>query len=159
MKGTLEERFWAKVHKTKTCWEWTAFRMPFGYGQFAPRGKMKYAHRVSWELEYGPIPEGMCVLHKCDVPYCIRPDHLFLGTHQDNMDDMVSKGRTGGYDKKGEANPKGKLTENMVRIARAVYGTEIDGKKVSYQRIADAFGVQKSCIAHIIQGRKWTHLA
>jgi hypothetical protein len=90
----IEVRFWAKVNKTPTCWLWTAStRKGRGkYGQINLNG-MQRAHRVSWQLAYGPIPNGLHVLHKCDVPACVRPGHLFLGTHRDNMDDARQKGR------------------------------------------------------------------
>jgi len=93
--ATPEERFWGHVQKTETCWLWVAALNNKGYGKFLSlaHGPGTYAHRFSWMLHYGPIPQGLCVLHKCDVPRCIRPDHLFLGTHKDNMRDMVAKGR------------------------------------------------------------------
>lgn len=93
---SLAARFWAKVNKTPTCWLWTANRLPKGYGVInvgGRAGSQQLAHRVSWELHFGPIPDGLWVLHRCDNPPCVRPDHLFLGTVQDNVDDMVTKGR------------------------------------------------------------------
>lgn len=102
----LERRFWAKVNKSGPipahvphlgeCWEWTAYRMANGgYGQIRLPKKNLSAHRASWLLTYGAIPEGMQVCHKCDNPPCVRPDHLFVGTAQDNMRDMIAKGRKG----------------------------------------------------------------
>ena len=95
-----EARFWAKVELTLDgCWLWTGSKTgpgPYttgGYGTVYWRGEYLLAHRVMWELANGPIPEGMHVLHRCDVRNCVRPDHLFLGTHQDNMADMARKGR------------------------------------------------------------------
>lgn len=85
--------FWAKVHKTDDCWEWTAARMSSGYGGFYwQRGRVP-AHRFSWEIAFGAIPEGMFVCHHCDNRLCVRPDHLFLGTALDNARDCVAKGR------------------------------------------------------------------
>lgn len=88
-------RFWAKVNKKgkNQCWEWTAARDPFGYGRFGLNGKICTASRFSWELHYSPISKGMCVLHKCDNPPCVNPNHLFLGTRSDNVADMIAKGR------------------------------------------------------------------
>lgn len=86
------ERFWSKVLSGDGCWEWTASKDRKGYGKFGPT---KSAHRVSYELERGPIPSGLFVCHHCDNPSCVRPSHLFLGTVQDNVDDMISKGRQG----------------------------------------------------------------
>ena len=94
----LLRRFWSKVQPTEGCWLWTGARSTEGYGYIGvgPRRNHKdvLAHRLMWELTYGPIPNGLWVLHRCDTPSCVRPDHLFLGTHQDNMDDMKRKGRT-----------------------------------------------------------------
>jgi len=75
------------------CWLWEKSNSAKGYGQIRKNGKMTTAHRVAWELHNGPIPDGMCVLHKCDEPICVNPNHLFLGTLKDNFDDAVAKGR------------------------------------------------------------------
>lgn len=92
----LEIRFWRKVTKTSGCWEWSASRNAHGYGQIAAPRPLKrplLAHRVSWEIHNGPIPIGLLVLHRCDNPHCVRPDHLFVGDQKLNMQDMVSKKR------------------------------------------------------------------
>jgi len=87
-------RFWSKVDKTGDCWLWTAAQNRHGYGDFyVSRTFHTMAHRFSWALHYGPIPEGLFVCHRCDTPLCVRPDHLFVGTTQDNMADMMRKGR------------------------------------------------------------------
>lgn len=103
---TTEERFWSHVEKSGECWEWTGAlskenaRPTHHYGAFCYRldGKRVWimAHRFSWELHNGPVPDSdveICVLHRCDNPRCVRPDHLFLGTDKDNMHDMIRKGR------------------------------------------------------------------
>jgi hypothetical protein len=90
----LEERFWLKVQKTETCWLWIGAHHPQGYGNITvSKGKTKPAHILSWEIHFGPIPEGMKVLHSCDNPPCVKPDHLFLGTQTQNIADMDAKGR------------------------------------------------------------------
>jgi len=89
MTKSIEERFWAKVEKTDDCWLWTGATFGDGYGNCS---RLR-AHRVSWELANGPVPGGLCVLHHCDRPLCVRPRHLFLGTRKDNSDDKIAKGR------------------------------------------------------------------
>jgi hypothetical protein len=90
-------RFWGKVQKTPGCWFWRASTVR-GYGQFTQRSPGSAtthvpAHRLAWTLTYGPIPDNLSVLHRCDTPLCVRPDHLFLGTQADNLHDARAKGR------------------------------------------------------------------
>lgn len=94
----LQERFENKISKSQHygCWMWTAHLSNRGYGQFWVEGKFQLAHRMSYRIYVGEIPSKMCVLHKCDTPACVNPDHLFLGTHKDNMDDRDAKGRARG---------------------------------------------------------------
>lgn len=86
-------RFWEKVKKTATCWLYTGFRKWDGYGWVSRSGRCMTAHRYAWTLLRGPVPAGMHLLHNCDVPACCNPDHIRLGTHEENMADMKAKGR------------------------------------------------------------------
>lgn len=101
MSDGLAKRFWAKVDRNGPvllaelgpCWVWTAADIETGYGLLKVAGKLAYAHRTSWILEHGEIPPGLCVLHRCDNPPCVRPAHLFLGRKKDNTTDARRKGR------------------------------------------------------------------
>ena len=147
----LEERFWAKVHKTDNgCWLWTASNVR-GYGQYRLNGKIRFAHRVSYAHHIGSIPDGHLVLHRCDTPACVNPDHLFTGTAQDNSDDKMSKGR----DKKviGVAHHNAKMTPETVRLARRMARAGMAGRS-----IADAFGVASSTMNAMLKGETWQHV-
>lgn len=155
MRCTTEDRFWSHVDKNNDCWVWTASRYASGYGQFkAKAGKPAVrASRFSWMLHFGPIPDGLLVCHHCDNPPCVRPEHLFLGTHQDNHDDMRRKGR------QATASPASlhrlrhwaKLTPEMVVEIRRAYA----GGGVSMRQLAEQYGVNKSNIVRAINGRQW----
>lgn len=151
------EGFWAQVDKSGECWVWTGSRTSFGHGTFYPRdgGPVRInAHRRSWEMHFGAIPEGLFVLHHCDNPPCVRPDHLFLGTQADNMQDALSKGR---YDRtlraRGEQNGQARLTADDVRAIRV----ELSKGRTSYS-IAPDFGVNPATIWRIAIGQTWSWL-
>lgn len=107
-RAPVHERFWQFVVKVPDgCWQWTGSRLRdsrrvYGYGRIGSGAEILYAHRVSWEIHFGPVPEGSWVLHSCDNPECTRPDHLFLGDSGANVRDMWRKGRAGGYFKRAE---------------------------------------------------------
>lgn len=108
-----QERFWSQVDKSGNCWLWVGLKNVGGYGRIRVDGQQTTAHRFSYELHYGPIPDGMLVCHKCDTPACVNPSHLFLGTNLDNIQDRTQKGRTASGDanasrKYPEKRPKGK---------------------------------------------------
>ncbi len=153
--GTLEERFWRYVKKGPGCWEWQASKHKTGYGIIAsPHSTpMLKAHRVSWEIHYGPIPQGMHVLHKCDNRGCVRPDHLFVGTHNDNMQDMKNKGRARSPGFKGQKNGAAKLTDNQ---AKEIISLRRNGW--TSNQLAEKFGVSRAQITRIVAGASWKHL-
>lgn len=148
----IEQRFWEKIdrisHKSG-CWVWLAARHKFGYGRLSLPGRPSrhiYAHRFSWILHYGSIPDGLCVLHRCDNPACANPEHLFLGTRCDNCHDRENKGR-GTF---GETHPQAKLCEKDV--------VEIRKAKLSGVQLATKFGVSPMLITRIRKGRIWKHI-
>lgn len=143
-------RFWKNVDKTDGCWNWTGTRTDKGYGRFKTSTKNWRAHRLSYEMHCGPIPEGMQVLHECDNPSCVRPDHLFLGTNADNMADKCAKGREAHVGVKGVQHPKAKLTEDDVRTIRSMRGT--------LREAATRFGVSQTTISDIRSRRCWSHI-
>lgn len=157
----LEERFWKKVQKTNDCWLWTATKITSGlpYGMIGVNGTNKLAHRISYELTYGPIPEGMNVLHRCDNPSCVRPDHLFLGTQSDNARDMVAKGRKrGGIDtsnQSGEKNHCAKITAKIVKDIRTRYAQG----NIFLAQLASEYGISVSHISDSVNRKKWRHIA
>ena len=149
-KMDLSDKFLSKTKRVDDCLEWQAYRDAAGYGGYCFEGKTCSAHRASWRIFRGEIPKGMHVLHRCDNRCCVNPDHLFLGTHKDNMDDMTQKGRR----VRGELNGPAKLREAEVRTVRALSRAY----KWSERKIAKQFGVSRSCINHILSGRKWKHI-
>lgn len=152
----LAERFFEKVERVpfSGCWLWTASTTQRGYGCFAlRRTKQEGAHRVSYRMHKGPIPDGLMVLHRCDVPPCVNPDHLFLGTCRDNAADMIAKGRQIKAQLKGSQCPNAKLTENAVIEIR-----ERHRLGESDEWLASEFGVRQSIINKVRNRRVWTHV-
>jgi len=141
----LEERIWEKVKKTEGCWLWQGMKNQDGYGLICSKGhngKPWLVHRVIWELTNGSIPDGMQVLHHCDMPACVRPEHLFLGTQADNIADMLRKGRQ---------NLGTKLCLVEVKAIRERY---TDGG-MTFTGLSREYGVCRETIAKVIYGKTW----
>jgi len=150
---TLKGRFWSKVNKNTTngCWEWTASLDGKGYGQITiKKGLLKRAHRVAWELIRGSIPKGQLLCHRCDNKKCVNPDHLFLGTQRDNVQDMDSKGRRVNTPHYGEQHGMAKLTNAQVKRIKEFLAVGVEGVE-----LASLFKISVSTISHIKRRRQW----
>jgi hypothetical protein len=166
------ERFLAKVRKTDGCWLWQSTTMKKGYGQFSLGGRStqhtQLAHRISYRLFRGAIPAGLNVLHECDVPNCVNPSHLFLGTLAENNADMRRKGRGGRATgekngtrrhpeklRRGEANNMCRsLTGDKVRAIRDDYKNQ----PVTHAVLARRYGASKAQIGKVILRKSWAHI-
>lgn len=153
---TPEERFWGNV--SKECWVWLGTRRWDGYGRLTFKNKQTTANRVAWELANGrPVPPGMHVLHRCDVPACCNPAHLYIGTHQENMLDAKHKKRS----TVGERNWSAKLTEAQVREIWAnppKLGRPGKLGSSNIQEYVKRYGVRANTIQAIINGRAWNNV-
>ncbi len=150
-------RFNAKVSVGPGCWEWQGFRhAATGYGRWHPtkRGPSYGTHRVAWELAYGPIPDGLLVCHHCDNRACVRPEHLFLGTHLDNNRDAQRKGRLRNVSVPGSGNVQAKLTEAVVLESRRRCAV---GEPI--RALAREYSVSRNTLRRAIRGEKWAHVA
>jgi hypothetical protein len=156
------DRFWRHVQKGDGCWEWQGTRNWFNYGLFwdTAAGQLR-AHRVSWELTNGPIPDRMNVCHQCDNPPCVRPDHLYLGDQKRNIGDAVARGRMPSgedhhlakIDQWGAKNKHAKLTEgDVIEIRRRYLAGE------SKHTIAPDFGIHPNHVNRVVSGLQWSHL-
>jgi hypothetical protein len=173
------ERFWSKVDTSGDCWLFMGACTAAGYGEVTVAGRLWYAHRFAYTITYGPIPDGLFVCHRCDTPPCVRPAHLFAGTHSDNMRDMLAKGRQAGPEtrargdrngrrlhperyttivipppKPGEANPGAKLTTEQVMEIRRAYASG----EANQRQLGDRYGVSQVKISQIILRKSWAHI-
>lgn len=176
LKLTDEQRFWKNVNREGPvpehmphlgpCWPWTAGKSRAGYGMFRVNGKSEYTHRMAYENYFGPIPEGLSVLHKCDNPSCVSPIHIWAGTHKANSQDALKKGRLHKQaatlkrlwkekwtDRRGENVPH-KLTEETVLEIRRTYKKGVFG----FKRIVKRFGISFGLAQRIIARKTWSHL-
>lgn len=137
--------------KKNGCWEFTGAKDTYGYGNVSIDGKFHKAHRVSYALEHGDVPDEMVVCHRCDNPPCCNPDHLFLGSKQDNYDDMKNKGRD--YKASGSKSGQAKLHEEDVKRIREAYlfgARQID--------LAAAHGISQSNVSRIVRREWWVNV-
>ena len=158
----LLERFWEKVNKDGPvqphrpelgqCWVWTASLATSGYGAFGVvQGDIRMAHRVSWRIAHGTLPDEQWVLHKCDNRRCVRPDHLFLGNAKDNSADMWAKGRGVGSKLRGERHCNAKLSFAQITEIRERYQR---GER-NQSALGREYGVTSQQIGHIVRGEQW----
>jgi HNH endonuclease len=155
-KQTFADRFWSKcaAQPETGCLVWTsATDGKRGYGHFNVNGKPKKAHRIAYELHHGVPPDGW-VLHHCDNPPCVNPEHLYVGTHADNMRDRRERGRVRyGIRPIGSAHHKARLTEADIPVIRTLYRWGAQAPKV-----AKAYRVSTGAISAIFHGRHWRHV-
>lgn len=144
-------RFWSYVLKTETCWLWQGGMDDTGYGRVRFGDSAPRAHRLSYEMEYGPIPDDQVIMHLCDTPACVRPDHLRLGTKDDNAKDRDAKGRGGTH---GERNKHAKLTEDQVREIRRKW----TGAHGQMSALCREYGIKAPAMYAIVRRTGWKHL-
>lgn len=148
---TLEEMFWFHCSPCdeNECWEWQGPRNDDNYGRLNFYGRVRGAHRYSYELHFGPIPKGFQVLHRCDNPSCVNPNHLFLGKPADNAADKVAKGRH----PRGEDCVRAKLTEEIVR---EIFRLREQGALQS--EIAEKLGTSQKNVSSVLRRKSWAHV-
>jgi hypothetical protein len=169
--SAIRTKFLSKISKSDEtgCWEWTAGKTGKGYGAFSINGKNRPAHRVSYELFKEPIPDGLFICHRCDNPGCVNPGHLFLGTHQDNMDDRSAKGRTPPL-----PNTHSNQEWNLKRILSMPKGSDNHATRYSDEKvlqihelrktgigpkpISEALGIPEMFVQDVIYGRARRYL-
>lgn len=178
-RQSASDRFWSRVEKSDGCWLWTG-SLNKGYGQIKIDGNPVAAHRYSYTSHNGEIPAGLFVCHRCDVPRCVNPDHLFLGTARDNSQDAARKKRMASGDRNGsrthierrprgerhhwhvrpwarmhgEANGRAKLDADDVQLIRALVQRGLSTRA----ELARAFGVSSVAVNKIIKRENWQHV-
>lgn len=149
MELKVLDRFFEKVKRTETCWNWIAGRTKAGYGQFNYKGKIEYSHRFIFSILEKTIPPNMEVCHKCDNPACVNPTHLFLGTHLDNLNDMLAKKRNRYFGAIGEKNHRAKITRSIAACIR------LEAKEKTHREISEKYGISQPTISAIVNWKLW----
>lgn len=152
----IEDRFWPRVDKRgpDECWLWLGSVNAKGYGRLGRRDSAdRYAHRISYRIHFGSIPDGLIVMHRCDTPGCVNPNHLFLGTYSDNVQDMIAKGRQNLDRVRGDASKAAKLSEaDVVRIRQRL------ANGASAIHLAREYSVNRETIRCIKNRTSWAHV-
>ena|SRR3990167_10996306 len=152
----ISQWFWSNVNVKRNieeCWFWRGKKYPNGYGNVIWNGHNFLAHRIAYQITYGNIPENLFILHRCDMPICVNPYHLWIGTQKDNMNDCSKKGRISPYARKGESNPRAKLTKNQIKEIRQRRG---NGEKLI--QLSNIFKVSITQISLIVRRKSWAHI-
>lgn len=151
------DRFWSKVNigKSNECWEWLTTLYVDGYGQFMINRTSRRSHRISYELNHGPIPNNMVIMHTCDNRKCVNPAHLKLGTQQQNIQDMFAKGRQPKISRAGTANGRAKLNEDAARYIKQ-HG--VKGRGGNVVKLAEKYNVSTTQILCILDNKSWSHI-
>jgi hypothetical protein len=144
------ERFWAKVKKGEGCWEWSGSKDRKGYGRLLITQVPILAHRIAWELEHGLIPEGLCALHHCDNPSCVRVAHLYLGDRADNMRDCLARNRHRTDPQLGEKHGMAKLKSTDILTIRSF--------NLPHKALAEFFKISRRHINDIKRRKVWRHI-
>lgn len=152
-RGSFEERFWLRVKKSKSCWEWQGRVGKLGYARIRRTDRSRvFVHRLSYEMHHGPVPEGLLVLHTCDNRRCVNPKHLYVGTHQDNTDDMFRRGRANKA--QGERHGNAKLSDAEARRLVDMFRAG----EATVAQLAVRYNLHPVHVDGVIKGRRRKHL-
>ncbi len=149
---SLKKRILRNYEEVNGCWNWKKYKNSLGYGIINVKGKIHLAHRISWQIFKGEIPESLLICHTCDNPSCINPNHLWMGTNKENQEDMFKKNRSRHV--RGDDHSSSKLDSEKVKKIRSLSKP----RYYTAKRLAEEFKVSEVTIHNIIYGRTWRHL-